>query len=196
MMATIIACNPYNPNLGNVPFKCGPDDKKCPDNYECIAYSAEEQLCEKVKDDSILDGGPEGSGLICNDDSAIEPNNTLTQAFPTQVAEQLSSFSLVGAICPNTDRDIFIVKTSASNSTLTASMSYDVDFAPLTLVLKSSQNIELGQGAIQSEDDDNVYVNMSVGSLNPGTYFVEVFSNSTAIEDDNNYELDMNVSSI
>ena len=90
-LAALGACNPYDPDLGDSPFRCGTSDPKCPDGYECMVYSDTLQLCERGADTSSPDARIDGSGLTCNDDSSVEPNDDINTAWTTPIPSRPSS---------------------------------------------------------------------------------------------------------
>jgi hypothetical protein len=69
---TVGACNPYDPDYGEIPFKCGPNDA-CPDGYTCN----DSDLC-------ALEGAEEN----CADDGPFEPNDSIDNATSTPVASE------------------------------------------------------------------------------------------------------------
>ena len=76
--AALAACNPYSPDLGQQPFKCGSMSPQCPGGYECVAG-----FCESTGGDDQPDahtGPPDGA---CAD--LAEPNNMINTAYPSPV---------------------------------------------------------------------------------------------------------------
>ena len=41
-----VACDPFNPDLGEAPFRCAEDEPRCPDDYICIEHSVDQKFCE------------------------------------------------------------------------------------------------------------------------------------------------------
>jgi len=95
----LIGCNPYDPNLPNIPFRCGDTEPMCPSGYACNA----DNECEK-SDEGVPDAAPaDGS---CSDPA--EPNNMMAAATETHVWNQIPDIQLEElSLCPSMDADYF-----------------------------------------------------------------------------------------
>ena len=106
--ALLGACNTYDPELGETPFRCGLDNPRCPDGYECVTFSASEEICTRIGDDPGVrpdggngDGGG-GGAFVCNNDSEIEPNESLSDPTLTGIPQAQSEVRYTTlAICPS-----------------------------------------------------------------------------------------------
>jgi hypothetical protein len=68
--ALALACNPYDPDLGDTPFRCGTDEPRCPDGYVAVEESVVRCICERAA--TAPDGGP--SDYVCDGDPFENPN--------------------------------------------------------------------------------------------------------------------------
>ena len=169
-------CDPFSPNLPDRPFRCGTTDPKCPDGFTCGAGN----VCERS-----AGGGVDAGNLNCNDDSALEPNNAISDAFPTPVAASRASVSYAQlAICPSTDIDTYQYDITTTGTNVTATMTYDASGPALQLVLLSSNGTLLQTGT----DMGGQMVTATIANSPSGTYFAQV---SAAPGDQNNYRLSL-----
>ncbi|MEO8553066.1 MAG: hypothetical protein ABI678_24000 [Kofleriaceae bacterium] len=132
----LAACSPYSPDLGYAPFLCGASDPKCPDGYDCMADgSAQAMVCVKAGGTAPDAGSGSGSGGQCADDSNLEPNNTVAQAYligQLPVINGVKTITLAGlSICPMGDKDTYAVNPTASSQTLSAEIEFDPNQAVL-----------------------------------------------------------------
>src|SRR5262245_17250126 len=100
---------PYEPDLGVAPFLCGPVDqeKRCPDGYDCVPQGGSGAEVCLIKTGGTIP--PDASNTNCADDSPLEPNNQISNAWQTPV-DTTKMFPLAGlAICPNGDKDTYAV---------------------------------------------------------------------------------------
>src|SRR5688500_554686 len=98
------ACDPYDPDLGQTPFRCepadpaNPDAKRCPDGYKPIPAPAPVGcLCEQPNPDGPDSGGvtaDAGDGMFsCNTDPN-EPNENIGAATATTIGAGSSNWSM------------------------------------------------------------------------------------------------------
>ena len=183
---TALACNAYNPDLGDRPFRCGDSEERCPDGYRCVVSSPTQEFCER-------EGGPTSpdaaNNFNCADDSATEPNNELAMAFVTPIPDQSTSFSLVGqAICAADDVDIFRFGIDLDGRNLRTDISFDASQTSLVLeVLNNGTPIRIG-GAVSGNPG---LVRAEVANMPPGEFFVSVRSD-TGLQ--NNYSIEIEIS--
>ncbi len=160
------ACNPYDPDLGEVPFACGPSNA-CPDGYECNGSDQ----CVKV-----------GASANCADDEAIEPNESIDEAFGTPVAGARPDVSYASlAICPTDDIDMFEITVPANGLNLTASMTYE-DGPALRMRLLN----DAGTMIVAGTDNGTNEVSFAATNLPLGSFYVEISAGENA---SNNYVL-------
>jgi hypothetical protein len=121
---SLAACSPYDPDLGESPFLCGPveQSERCPDGYTCQMATNGAEYCLKMGGTVPVDG----NNLMCADDSSLEPNDMISQAFQTPVATQKMNLTFAGlAICPSGDKDNYSVTITQANQNLEVLIEYD-----------------------------------------------------------------------
>ena len=162
VVATLAACNPYAPDLAAAPFRCGPVEPRCPEDYTCKEYSADYQVCESGT--STVDAPPTDSGpLVCNNDQALEPNDAIgtARAIPPKPLGTPFKFASV-AICPETDKDYYAITVDAN----TTNIQVIVDFStgtPLTLSLLNSGGNPVATGTVAGLKNTAFLANAAAG---------------------------------
>ena len=186
-------CDPYDPNLGNVPFRCSNDvNPQCPEGYDCVIQNEEgDKFC--VAQNLILPpevDSPDSSGLICVPDD--EPTNNDSRA--NAVSLTPTSSTRIGSICPNIDVDFYSFQVFEPGTSLDVTLSYLTDFGALTLSVQRSTDIEpLTTGVPLSTDDDNTSIIASATGLAEGLYFIIVSPEGDEPVDENNYTITLNL---
>jgi hypothetical protein len=179
--AFVLACTPYDPDLGPTPFRCGMSDPKCPDGYTCNT----ENVCSK---DSGDPGSPDANdnNFQCADDHTVEPNNSTSNATTTPIPDVNTCVSEVGlAICPDSDLDLFRFRIDdVATKNVEARVTADLSVGNLQLKVLNGSGAVIGNGV---QADANT-VKIQLQHLAAGTYFVQV-SAPTGVE--NNYSLDI-----
>ncbi len=161
-VATLVACNPYAPDLPTAPFRCGPVEPRCPENYACKQYSADYQVCESGM--STVDAPPtDGSPLVCNNDQALEPNDAIgtARAIPPKPLGTPFKYADL-AICPETDKDYYAITVDAN----TTNIQVVVDFStgtPLTLAVLNSSGNPVATGTIAGRKNTAYLANAAAG---------------------------------
>lgn len=174
-VAALAACDPYSPNLGDHPFRCGAHDPKCPDGYTCDTNNT----CVRGAT------GPDAASVFtCNDDHSIEPNETLQTAFVTPIPDVKACVSMINlAICPTSDKDLFRFRVDSVMSSRTT-ITTDVAQGRLDLQMLNSAGAVIGNGSVL----DSQHIQLIINNLAPGAYYVQV-SAGGGIE--NNYSLEI-----
>lgn len=183
-LAGLAACNPYDPDLGPQPFKCGSDDPRCPDGYECVS-----DVC--VPPDTEEVDAADNTFTCSSDglDSGTGNNDTTAQAFVTPIST-VSSYSLGGlAICPGTDKDHFQIRIDQTGTNFSARVTSAAGRTPLSLTLLNSSGSLVASGAPLDDSPQVVALDLS-NRLALGTYYVLVQSQDMT---ENNYGLSIEV---
>jgi hypothetical protein len=177
-------CNPYDPQLPQVPFLCGTDDPRCPEGFEPVNVSATRCECheEGTGPTELPDAGP----LDCNDDSSFEPNEDVLEATPTAIGASTSTIFNDMAICPGSDQDVFRMMINTANTTIDVQLDFDPDYGVLALEILNPQSAVVGSGTSVGEGQLRATAVASV----PGTYYTRVKS---ATMETNNYDLRMEI---
>jgi hypothetical protein len=187
LAAATAACNPYDPDLGAAPFRCGADDL-CPDGYSCVVHSPAEKICERSGDpggDDDGDGPDASQGVQCNDDSAIEPNDMTSNATTTPIPNLQMDVSYTElAICPDTDKDVFRFGVSATDANVRATVTAQLSDGDLSLQILNGSGAVIANGTALTSTELQVVVN----NLAIGTYYVQVSGKDGA---QNNYEIEI-----
>ena len=182
------ACTPYDPNLGAAPFLCGPMDQspRCPDGYACLMQNNGE-YCVKEGGSVPVDGRPAN----CADDSQLEPNDTIMNAFQTPVATQKNTLTFAGlAICPMGDKDTYSVTITTMNQNLEMIIEYDEGGADLSGSLLNSGGVPIANAAATGTARQK---KAAAPNLPTGTYYAQVYGPNSGTGTTNNYKLTINV---
>ena len=167
--AAATGCDAYAPELDNAPFLCGRGEQRCPEGYTCIAQDAGPEVCQKGT------GGPS-----CTDDTAREPNDTLTTA-----ATAGRAFDAIGSVCPANDRDTYAVELRANDG-----IEVVVDATPGGNVLDASI-LNAGGVPIARAARGTNQLRAAATAQTAGTYYVQVFGGADGAV--NNYALAIRV---
>ena len=187
------ACNSFDPNLGNTPFRCGTDSPRCPDNYTCVTYSAEDEVCEANSGGvDRADSGPGGDadpqGLVCNNDDEIEPNNSISNPTITTIPSS-GPFRLVSlAICPSGDEDFFQFKIEANGVDAVIEIDYMSVRGTLGLeLLKGDGSILSTASAVGGNPD---ILRVAIPNIPQDTYYARVFG-EPGIQNNYSFEISL-----
>ena len=176
----LAACSAYDPDLGATPFLCGDTDPKCPEGYACNADSTGRMVCEKG---ATTDGAMQGS---CANDSMLEPNDNINNAWQSPVATARMNISLTSlAICPGTDKDNYKVDITTEGQNLEVILTYDPGNA-LSASLLNGTGTSIVNGTPMGTNQVRAYA----ANLPVGSYFASIFSANMT---ENNYRIDINV---
>src|SRR5262245_42939075 len=189
--SALVACTPYDPDLGAAPFLCGPpaQEPRCPSGYKCtppMSGSGGAEVC-------LSEGGvvpPDAGNTNCADDSPLEPNNSITNAWQTPV-DTTKMFPLAGlAICPSGDKDTYSVTIRTANENLEMVVEYHSMGAVLQGAILNSGGIAIGPATAVSGAANKIRA--YTPNLPTGVYYVQVYAPTTGLTT-NNYKLDINV---
>lgn len=149
-----LACNPYNPDLGESPFLCGTDEPRCPDGYVAVDLNATTCECKQEGGD-FPDAPPAGDGAAfsCNDDPNEDGsgNNSIDSPTDTGVGGSTTTFSSDPlAVCPAGDVDVFALEAD-SGQTITARLLFADSQGALQLELLNDDGSELASGTTISD---------------------------------------------
>lgn len=181
------ACSAYKPDLGGTPFLCGNSDPACPEGYSCTSGVCIE---DGGSDVPPIDGTM-GSGdcAAFQDDSSIEPNDTLGNAVIIDPAQDTHPGGLKLAqlaICPKNDKDLYKISIQTNLQNLTATMTFDDGGQALAVSILNSGGSTIATGSPAS----NV-VTATANNLPAGEVFVQV--DGTGQQDENSYKLTLAV---
>lgn len=185
--AALAACASYNPDLGNVPYRCAPEGEAqlCPEGYRCETDRPppNDRVCVSIEDGLQPDAGTV-DGFQCADDSPLEggtKNDTPQTAYQTPVDSQRQDLSLAGlAICPEGDVDFYAV-TLSSVKGLEVIVSWDSG-QPIQMSITNASGTALVNGVAMGDKA----LRACAPNLPMGTYFAKAFAAGTTR---NNYRL-------
>jgi hypothetical protein len=184
-LAAFAACNPYDPDLGGRPFKCGTSEPRCPEGYACVT-SGTSSVCEQA---GAADARPNGdaSHVMCGTDTSLEPNDDLAHALQTPVRNTQATYSLAKlAICPSTDLDMYGFNTTAVGQNVKITLTYDPSQGLLNMKLLTKQGLPAGVDGVPSGNT----IIAATNRLSVDQWYVQV-SAGTGVQ--NNYSLDISV---
>jgi hypothetical protein len=177
------ACSPFDPDLGNAPYKCGDVEPRCPDGYQCDSSNPDptQHIC-------VAPGGlaPDSgtSGFQCLDDSPFGNNDSHTTATPTTIPGQ-TMYSARAAICPEADKDHFAFSITTPNSTVAVIADWESGMAVNAQVLNAA-GTSIGNASPMGDKA----VRVCVPNLPNGNYFVKIDALSTV---KNNYRVEISI---
>ena len=183
--ATQVACNSYDPDLGETPFRCGDTEPRCPDGYQAVSAPVPVD-CECVRAESISTEAP-AIMFECADDSdrTGDPggNEDTDSAHITLVGPGVFSQMLSGlSICPASDVDVFQLATNSAGTDILVRIQYNQRVGELTLEILDSSGAPVASGSVGTSSQTARYVASA-----PGVYFARVKAADGALE--NNYTL-------
>jgi len=184
----ITACSPFSPDLGNNPFQCEPDSMKCPSGYVCQDDgTGARMVC--VEEGGVIIDAPV-SGFQCANDSNIEGpsmNDTIANAYVTGIADSRKMIDFAGlAICPEGDKDVYLVTTNAANQNIEVVISWESGL-PLSGAILGGGGAMLANATANGEKSVRAYL----ATAPVGTYYAQVFGGATT---KNNYSMKIIVS--
>jgi hypothetical protein len=195
-LAVAVGCSPYgDPDLGNAPFRCGTDEPRCPRGYVCVTHSPVQEICEKASSVAGPDAGfgsdSSNTGFVCNNDSSLEPNNSIAQATVTPIPNLGREYELLRlAICPDSDVDVFRFGTDQPQMHARARITYNSSQGVLQLDILNNSGASIREATPVGGNPD--ILEAEVNFIPLSTYFAQVKSSGPGIQ--NNYDLRIVVS--
>jgi hypothetical protein len=142
ILAIVLAmgCAPYDPELGDKPFLCGPDEPRCPEGYTPTNVNSR---CECHRTPDGTNPAPI-TPAACTVDQ-IEGNDTTQSATPTAIGQggtNTTSFAST-SICPATDKDYFAVNLVCVSAILRVDLQYEVGKPPPRIDILNAFGVSL-----------------------------------------------------
>jgi len=136
---------------------------------------------DRSGDDVVIpDGGGGGGGFTCLDDSALEPNDTISSPFVTGV-DSIPSTTFQASICPtNIDRDNYAIDLEAGGVSIQVTVTWDSG----SVVKASLLNAGGTPIATGTQKPDGHTTQLCVPNLPGGRFIAQVSSNEP-----NNYTI-------
>jgi hypothetical protein len=156
----------------------------------CVA----EPIDARVQRDTPPTDAPVDAAFACADDSAFEPNNTISTAYQTPVAINRKNVSYASlAICPATDKDFYRVDLTATQN-IEAIVTYQdptkPGAGPLTMSIDNSSSVHLVDATPVVAMPNTIRAYAANLPMSSSPYYIEIESNGLV---ENNYQLDINV---
>ena len=189
LAASVAACNPYDPDLGDAPFFCGPADQepRCPEGYMCMpsAGSGGTEVCVAPNGMIPVDG----NNTNCADDRSLEPNDSTATAWITPV-DTTKSFPLSSlAICPAGDKDNYSIMMTTANQNLEVIVEWEPGGAELQAAILNSGGVAIANATTTVSNTKRAYT----PNMPSGIYYAQVFGPNQGSLTTNNYKLSINV---
>ncbi|HLL23284.1 MAG TPA: hypothetical protein VK427_14200 [Kofleriaceae bacterium] len=187
-LASVAACSPYDPKLGDSPYLCAEQEPFCPDGYSCQETTGASPRKVCVSGDGLA---PDASmaGFPCADDSSLEGsarNDMLSNAFLTPVDGQRLDLSLAGlALCPEGDKDHYAITLSSGNKSIEVTVSWEGG-QPISMSLLNAAGSSIMNGVANGTSG----LRACVPSLPTGTYYAAVFASGMTKQ---NYRMSIKV---
>jgi hypothetical protein len=179
----LAACNPYDPNLGDIPFRCGTDEPRCPDGYVAVEVSA--IRCECHRASSVPDGGGE---YFCNfdpSDTGESRNDSAANAATIDV-ETNPTLNLVDrSICPRGDEDHYAMMAPRVGTHIFMRVVYDRTRLAPGLDITNQEGASLMP--LRGEPEPGV-VTAEHDTMFPGIYVLKVIA-----AEETNYSLRLEI---
>lgn len=174
-----VACSPYDPALGDRPFRCGTTEPRCPDDYVCIEHDPATQLCERKNTPGLADAGVDGDPSIdagffqCANDTELEPNNSTQDATITPIPDFGDNYELINlAICPDTDTDHFRFRIDQMGKNVRVDLSYNSNRGQLNMQILNGSGDSIRDATAVPGDPNTLRA--EVPNLPVGTFYVKV----------------------
>ena len=133
----------------------------------------------------MIDAGSDGPmQFMCNDDSQLEPNDTLATAVATPVEQTMETFTLANlAICPDVDKDLYEVQILQNIQNLQFTVT-TTGGAPAHVQMLNSGGIVIANGNPGGPNQQIV----NAANLPAGQFYAQVDGTAQS-----NYNLDIHV---
>ncbi len=174
-LAAVFACNPYDPNLGDTPFRCGTSDPVCPDGYACVENSPADRVCVRESSPEAPDGGSGGTDaslIDCTGDNNQEPNESVADPTVTPIPDFQDSLQLVGMqICPEGDVNVYYFRIDTQGKNVKVNVMYSSGGGTLLVNVLNQDGTSIKTGTSAGNPD---LIAAEVPNLPIGKYYAQV----------------------
>jgi len=187
LLLAAAACSPYSPDLGAAPFLCGSSAPLCPDGYSC-STGASGGVCTKMGGSGVpVDGSPNG----CANDSSLEPNDMIGQAWPTPVDTRKNFPLSYLAICPAGDKDNYSMQITQTGENIEVLIDYPTTGADLQGGILTSGGTMAAQAMMITGSPGHLRAYLA--NAPAGMWYAQVFGPASGSPATNNYNLTINI---
>lgn len=169
VLVPLIGCDPYDPGLGQRPFRCNSSEPRCPDHYVCVEITPTEGFCEL--EDTVppgVDGEP-----TCGNDTSLEPNENIGDPTDLPIPSGGDTYSIANlTICPAADVDVYRFAIDTTGKSARVQVMYDSAGGPLEVELLNSTGVTIRTATPTGGNDDLLRADFA--NLAAGTYFGRV----------------------
>jgi hypothetical protein len=176
VIAALTACTPYDPALGEAPFRCAAsaaqsDEPLCPAGYHCVYHpKIPEGICSS---EAVIRARPD-AGWQCAGGDEFEPNDYLQNATVGPIPTMADGWLKIGLeICPHYDVDLFRLKTTVPAKNISVELETVRSTGELALDLLNSNGDPITLGVY---NDDGTMLRAQLNNAPVGAYFVRVVS--------------------
>jgi hypothetical protein len=183
-----VGCSAYDNDYGPTPFLCGPADQdpRCPDGYSCqLDPGSGSEVC-------VEEGGSISQNFNCADDSAMEPDDLLAMATPTQL-DAMPTETIEGrSVCPAGDKDTYAIEIRTTNEDVSMTVTMDQNGATLRAALLNTGGVPIS--VAMPENGETTVISATAMNLPVGTYYAQVYGPAGGDLQVNNYKVTISVS--
>lgn len=146
----------------------------CYPNGTCnVGLSCSAGTC--LPSDASIDSMPDAA--VCANDSAYEPNDTISQAYVTGVADSSSTRTMTGlSLCPSGDVDHYAISIDEPNTNIEMIVQYAESGAALEASVLNSGGVAIANATLQSSPARTLRA--FVPNVPAGIYYAQVRSAS------------------
>lgn len=180
VVLSVAGCDPFDPDLGDEPFRCG-EDGACPDGYSCSVDTdrSPSEVCVADGAEPMDSGDGDGDATLCAD-ADLEPNDSASRAVITAVPDSSLQYERADlAVCPPGDTDLYRFRVAVANQNVRAQVTTDRSFGELSVAITSEQGTTLATG---SYNPSNTIVTVELPNAAIDAYLLRVTGATADIE--------------
>jgi len=172
-------CDPYSPELIDVPFACASKEPRCPNGFECDTDPTQpKQMCKRKGGVSSDGGGPDAAPATSCDgppDRDFEPNESTAAAI--QLPSSHYVVNMVG-ICDQDDADMYWLNiNNGQRLVLRLDFTHTAGDLTLTLLSSSAQQLRFSDASSVSNNFESIDFPVSVTDK----YYIKVKGKDPAV---------------
>lgn len=169
LLALLAACNPYDPNLGDSPFKCGTDEPRCPSGYVAVGVSPQ---CKCLSAAIAPDAAPPGYFCIFDPSDTADGRNDTAATAATVDVELNPVINLERSICPAGDEDHYALQAPRPDTLIVVRVTFDITRAAPGVDITNQE----GASLMPTRGSEVGVVTAEHRTTYPGIYVVKVIA--------------------